>query len=894
EDTPTPCPEARWRKVQISSPWQPLLPPGPRWRGEVIVVQVPEREDREETERRLADKEARLLEHLKRVLAEDKDNKAARRWPEEVQRALHTAASGSREPRTGSCSACGQRPSAWPPTTLPSQRWHEKGRAEAAVAEAARATPRKEQHRQQRPLGARRGGMALDGKSSTGMRSQQARTRPGADRYHGRGALARPALASSSKADQRAQKVIDSVAACTLDEATSHPKWQAPPADRAGIQKFLSSADQRLRKLGDLVIAKQAAGDSTKEQLMEISVIKYQKLVTRRPNDQLQVLSKRRKAVKLEVIALEAKTNELRDDLKAKQQELRQLESNIADVRVVLADGGAADDEGDWDTDGFGLAPSWDTFHKAVIDRRLNSEAPGDGPPAWPAGVAKANAERAHQQQRHAEAEQEFAAELAEVRRVAREQALRRNAEQAKLRLIKKQQAEQLEFATQMEARIISHDAAFSQAKAEAEAATQRANHLREQLEYARAEHRAQPQPQDRVYQDLLRASAEAQEALRQAQHESAQATATAGTLKQQLTRQELVMEEKLQEAKKNHALELEAAAESARVQAIAQAQVVANAKGKGALPPAGAARLQGIAQTAARQQDRLKQTKSELEAAEARIHELQQYSKLEAGAAQRAVQVAYHEAAELRSTSEERQIPHEVQALQFALLRTRAEEEEIAKASLKDKEAMRAELEGSAERIRSSLTRQVMIEEANAHDLQLHTESLRQELSSYAVQLSEQRSNAEVQEQALEEELAQALTFRIASMEEASAMEDFASQQRTGREVAIHLALQESLQRSRTLHTELDAIAKKEQQGATETEELKLRTQSLEAIAASRERERKAMVSLYAEMRQYGQEGYDFTKRAAHHLVQGGHLPTSQESMDDYQEAADLHEKTR
>eukprot|EP00959_Pyramimonas_sp_CCMP1952_P121279 2536040-Pyramimonas_sp.AAC.1 len=46
--------------------------------------------------------------------------------------------------------------------------------------------------------------------------------------------------------------------------------------------------------------------------------------------------------------------------------------------------------------------------------------------------------------------------------------------------------------------------------------------------------------------------------------------------------------------------------------------------------------------------------------------------------------------------------------------------------------------------------------------------------------------------------------------------------------------------------------------------------------------------------MRQYGQEGYDFTKRAAHHLVQGGHLPTSQESMDDYQEAADLYEKAR
>ncbi|CAK0821696.1 unnamed protein product, partial [Prorocentrum cordatum] len=681
------------------------------------------------------------------------------------------------------------------------------------------------------------------------------------------------------------------------------PKVAGPPADRAGIQKFLSTAGQRLRKLGDLVIAKQAAGDSTEEQLKEIAVIKYQKLVTRRPNDQLQVLSKRRKAVKLEVVALEAKTNELRDDLKAKQQELRQLESNIADVRAVLADGGAADDEGDWDTGGFGLAPSWDAFHKAVIDRRLNSEAPGDGFPAWPAGVvgrsprsrassagsatrgfadqvAKANAERAHQQQRRAEAEQEFAAELAEVRRVAREQALRHNGEQAKLRLalkeeseqlqritaaesaaqqqqqqqhkalrheIKRQQAEQLEFATQMEARIISHDTAFSQAKAEAEAATHRANRLHEQLEQVRAEHREKPQPQDRVYQDLLRARAEAQEALRRAQHESAQATATEGTLKQQLARQELVME---------------------------------------------AARLQGIVQTAARQQERLKQTKSELEAAEARIHELQQYSKLEAGAAQRAVQVAYHEAAELRSANKERQIPHEVQALQFALLRTRAEEEEIAKASLKDKEAMRAELEGSAERIRSSLTRQVMIEEANAHDLQLHTESLRQELSSYAVQLSEQRSNAEVQEQALEEELAQALTFRIASMEEASAMEDFASQQRTGREEAIHLALQESLQRSSTLHTELDAIAKKEQQGASETEELKLRMQSLEAIAASRERERKAMVNLYAEMRQYGQEGYDFTKRAAHHLVQGGHLPTSQESMDDYQEAANLYEE--
>ncbi|CAK0859851.1 unnamed protein product [Prorocentrum cordatum] len=711
-----------------------------------------------------------------------------------------------------------------------------------------------------------------------------------------RGRALAQGAASSSKADQRAQKVIDSVAACTLDQATTHPKWQAPPADRAGIQKFLSTADQRLRKLGDLIIAKQAAGDSTEEQLREIA---YQKLVTRRPNDQLQVLSKRRKAVKLEVIALEAKSNELRDDLKAKQQELRQLESNVADVRAVLADGGAADDEGDWDTDGFGLAPSWDAFHKAVIDRRLNSEAPGDGLPAWPSGVvgqsprprassagsatrgfadqvAKANAERAHQQQRHAEAEQEFAAELAEVRR------------------IKRQQYEQLEFAAQMEARIISHDTAFTHAKAEAEAATHRAIHLHEQLEQVRAEHLEKPQPQDGAYQDLMRARAEAQESLRRAQHESAQATAAAGNLKQQLARQELVMEEKLQEAKKNHALEIEAAAEAARAQAIDQAQVVANAKGKGALPPAEAARLQGIVQTAARQQERLKQTKNELEAAEARIHELQQYSKLEAGAAQRAAQVAYHEAAELRSANKERQVPHEVQALQFALLRTRAEEEEIAKASLKDKEAMRAELEGSVEGIRASLTRQVMIEEANAHDLQLHTESLRQELSSYAVQLSEQKSNAEVQEQALEEELAQALTFRIASMEEASAMEDFASQQRTGREEAIHLALHESLQRSSMLHTELDAIAKKEQQGASETEELKLRMQSLEAIAASRERERKAMVNLYAEMRQYGQEGYDFTKRAAHHLVQGGHLPTSQESMDDYQEAADLYEEAR
>eukprot|EP00959_Pyramimonas_sp_CCMP1952_P367349 7694026-Pyramimonas_sp.AAC.1 len=94
---------------------------------------------------------------------------------------------------------------------------------------------------------------------------------------------------------------------------------------------FLGSADQRLRKLGDLVIAKQAAGDCTKEQLMEIAVIKYQKLVTRRPNDQLQVLSKRRKALKLEVTALEAKMNEVRDDLKTKQQEVRQVESNIAD-----------------------------------------------------------------------------------------------------------------------------------------------------------------------------------------------------------------------------------------------------------------------------------------------------------------------------------------------------------------------------------------------------------------------------------------------------------------------------------------------------------------------------------------------------------------------------------
>eukprot|EP00959_Pyramimonas_sp_CCMP1952_P337237 7062089-Pyramimonas_sp.AAC.1 len=90
-----------------------------------------------------------------------------------------------------------------------------------------------------------------------------------------------------------------------------------------------------------------------------------------------------------------------------------------------------------------------------------------------------------------------------------------------------------------MEARLLSHDAAFSQVKAEAEAETQRANHLREQLECARAEHRAQPQPQDRVYQDLLPARAEAQEALRQAQHEGAQATAAASTLKQQLIRQE-------------------------------------------------------------------------------------------------------------------------------------------------------------------------------------------------------------------------------------------------------------------------------------------------------------------------------------------------------------------
>ncbi|CAK0799835.1 unnamed protein product, partial [Prorocentrum cordatum] len=754
--------------------------------------------------------------------------------------------------------------------------------------------------------------------------------------------------ASSSKADQRAQKVIDSVAACTLDEATTHPKWQAPPADRAGIQKFLSSADQRLRKLGDLVVAKQAAGDYTKEQLMEIAVIKYQKLVTRRPNDQLQVLSKRRKALKLEVAALETKMNEVGGDHKAEQQELRQVETNIADVRAVLADGGAADDEGDWGTDGFGSAPSWDTFHKAVIDRRLSSEAPGDGPPAWPAGapgrtprsrassagsatrgfadqVAKANAERAHQQHRHAEAEQEFAAELAEFRRVAREQALRHNAEQAKLRLalkeeseqlqrtteaesaaqqlqqqqhkalrheLKKQQSVQLEFATQMEARLLNHDAAYSHAKSEAEAETQRANRLLKQLECARAEHRAQPQPQDKVYQDLMRARAEAQEAWQQAQHENAKAAAAAGTHRQQLIRQEVIMEEKLQEAKKDHMLELEAATESARVQAIAQAQAVANTKGKGALPPAEAARLQGIVQTAARQQDRLKQTRSELEAAEARIHELQQHSKLEAGAAQRAVQVAYHEAAELRSASEERQVPHEVQALQYALLRTRAEKEEIAKASLKDKEAMRAELEGSAEQARSHLTRQVMIEEAHAYDLQLHAESLRQELSSYAMQLSEQRSSAEVQEQALEEELAQALTFRIASMEEASAMEVFASQQRTGREEAIHLALQDSLQRSRTLHAELDAIAQKEKHGASETEELKLRLLSLEAIAASRERERKTMVDLYAEMRQYGQEGYDFTKRAAHHLVQGGHLPTSQESMGDYQEAAGLYEK--
>eukprot|EP00959_Pyramimonas_sp_CCMP1952_P439672 9204541-Pyramimonas_sp.AAC.1 len=85
--------------------------------------------------------------------------------------------------------------------------------------------------------------------------------------------------------------------------------------------------------------------------------------------------------------------------------------------------------------------------------------------------------------------------------------------------------------------------------------------------------------------------------------------------------------------------LELEAATKSARIQAIAQAQTVANAKGKGALPPAEAARLQSIVQTAARQQDRLKQTRSEFEAAEARIHELQQHSKLEARAAQRAVQ---------------------------------------------------------------------------------------------------------------------------------------------------------------------------------------------------------------------------------------------------------------
>eukprot|EP00959_Pyramimonas_sp_CCMP1952_P070687 1475787-Pyramimonas_sp.AAC.1 len=60
-----------------------------------------------------------------------------------------------------------------------------------------------------------------------------------------------------------------------------------------------------------------------------------------------------------------------------------------------------------------------------------------------------------------------------------------------------------------MEARLLNHDAAFSQVKSEAEAATQRANHRRKQLECARAGHRAQPQPQDKVYQDLLRARAE-------------------------------------------------------------------------------------------------------------------------------------------------------------------------------------------------------------------------------------------------------------------------------------------------------------------------------------------------------------------------------------------------
>ena len=79
-----------------------------------------------------------------------------------------------------------------------------------------------------------------------------------------------------------------------MDEATSHPKWADPPFDAAGIREFRSRCDKKLRILGNLFLAKQAADSDAEGVRSEIAMVKFQVLAMRKPEKQLRELKNKR------------------------------------------------------------------------------------------------------------------------------------------------------------------------------------------------------------------------------------------------------------------------------------------------------------------------------------------------------------------------------------------------------------------------------------------------------------------------------------------------------------------------------------------------------------------------------------------------------------------------
>ena len=63
------------------------------------------------------------------------------------------------------------------------------------------------------------------------------------------------------------------------------------------MKAFWSQCDKKLRVLGNLYVAKQAADGDTEGVNAKISMVKFQLLAMRKPEKQLQVLKAKRKKV---------------------------------------------------------------------------------------------------------------------------------------------------------------------------------------------------------------------------------------------------------------------------------------------------------------------------------------------------------------------------------------------------------------------------------------------------------------------------------------------------------------------------------------------------------------------------------------------------------------------